>query len=842
MTPTGLTVSDILGAETPLSQDLPTPVEVVGVGVGERHWYHHEIRAYLDALAEVSPRVRALGAQGRTHGGRPLTVYAVSSARNIARLDEILAERSGLADPGSRMSLNEVPAVVHLGASVHGDEPSGANAMPLIAWYLAGAQDPAVVSGLDSVVVLLNPVFNPDGLDRFAMQTNSLSGRVPSPDPNDDEHQQAFVTGRTNYYWFDLNRDWLAHQHPESQAVVALFQRWLPNIQLDLHEMGTDTTYFFQPGVPSRTHPLVPDLNQELTRKIAGFFQGEFDRDGTLYFSEERFDDFYMGKASTYADLFGCVGLLCEQASSRGAVQDSVNGRLTFPLTISNQFRMSLAVVRAAVGLRSELLSYQRQSFANGLKAGRERGGWYLATADGDPSRLAEFVRILRGHGIRVDGLAESVEVDGQLFPAGRSIAVPLGQERYPFLESLWERRTNFGEAIFYDISAWTLPLAFNLRHTVEPVAKVRTAELETDAGFTGTRALPDAGLAGYLIDWRDSCSPALLAEILGTGAVVRVATRPFSTSVAGGDRQDFGYGTLFVSGALAEGIPAEARDILTHAAARGLPVYGVTGSGTSEGIDLGSREFKVLRPPKVLLLTGPGISQYEAGEVWHLFDQRIGMTLTMVEWTRLPKVDLDGFTHLILVGGADQLRFLDSGVADRVRSFVENGGVLWAQGRAVEWAITSEIAEGTWRKQGEGGAGNSDGAQRRPFASARDDRALEAVSGAIFSASLDPSHPIGYGFTDDVIPIFRIGTRFLEPSANPYATPLQYSDEPLLAGYISEANLRLLAGSAVIMVEERKAGRIVLSLDAPAFRGFWWGTQRLLVNSVFFGDLLETP
>ena len=851
-TPDGLTVETILGPVAALSDEIPSPSEVMGVGIGQRHWYHHEILEYLDALAAASPRVRGLGMRGRSHGGRPLIHYAISAEANLDRLDAILAQRSRLADPDAGSRLEEVPIVVFMGASVHGDEPSGANAMPLVAWYLAASRDAEVAAQLDSVIILLNPVLNPDGFDRFAHRTNSLRGDFPSADPEDDEHRQSFVTGRTNYYWFDLNRDWLAHQHPESQSVVSLFQEWLPNLQLDFHEMGSDATYFFQPGVPERTHPLTPGRNQELTREMARFFQDEFDRDGTLYFSEERFDDYYMGKASTYADLFGCVGLLFEQASSRGAWQETVNGRLTFPLTIANQFRIALAAVRGAAALRPELLDYQRQAFADGLKAGQARGGWYLATADGDPGRLAEFVRVLRGHGIEVASVSETVEQDGQRFPAGESIAVPLAQPRFPYLESLWERRTEFEEAIFYDVSAWTLPLAFNLRHTVEPVAGVRTGKLPENPGFRAGRTLPETGLVGCLIDWRDSAVPALLAELHETGALVRVATQRFRAKVAGTGEMDFEYGTLLVTGALGETLPDEVRSVLARAAGRGLPVHGVLSSSTSVGIDLGSREFRILHRPSVLLVTGPGINQYEAGEIWHLFDQRIRMPLTMVEWTRLGAVDLRDYTHVILVGGSERLRFLGPGIADQIKSFVETGGILWAQGGAVEWAIDSGLAEGKWREAA-GPALHADPgkgavrvppepAERRPFGSAREDRALASISGAIVNANLDRSHPIGYGFSEGTLPVFRVGTRFLEPSTNAYATPLQYADEPVLAGYVSVENRGLLAGSAGMVIAERGKGRIVLALDAPAFRAYWWGTERLLVNAVFFGELLDTP
>jgi len=856
--PGQVTLADLLDPLPEVDSAVPTPAEVLGIEVGERHWYHHEIIEYLDALAEVSPRVQALGEHGRTYGGRPLVAYAISSPDNLARLDEIRLARAALSDPEAKIDRRQIPAVMHLGYSIHGDEPSGANASPLFAHYLAAVRDPALAAQLEAVVILLNPVFNPDGLDRFAHWTNSHRGFVPSADPLDREHRQVFVTGRTNYYWFDLNRDWLAHQHPESRGRLQLFHEWMPNVQLDFHEMQPDSTAFFQPGVPERIHPLTPRRNRELTHSIAEYYRRAFDKDGTLYFSGERFDDFFMGKGSTYPDLFGCVGILFEQASSRGALQQTGNGLLTFGQSIANQFRMSLASLAATAALKNDLLDYQETAFADSLQKGRKRGGYYLATAIGDPTRLREFVRVLQGHGIVVRQLTRTVEIEGESYPAGATIAVPLAQSRYIYLESLWERRTDFVENIFYDVSSWTLPLAFNLQYTRDPVVRVKTEPLgEAFPGGTVSEAMGGSPV-GYLIDWRDSASAPLLASLLEAGALVRVAKAPFTAVVAGGDALDFGYGTLLVSRGLAPEISSEILELLSEATGRGLPVHPVMSSATAQGIDLGSREFEILKKPRVILLTGPGFSQFQAGEIWHLFDQRLRMPITMVDWGRLEQADLREYSHVLVVGGSAKLGFLGEGVVGKLKLFIEDGGVLWTQGNAVDWAVEKELAEGVWRETEEekaeaekdtdnGGTTVDDSVprpkvERRPFAEARDRKAFKLVRGAIFSASVDPSHPIGYGYGSEFLPVFRNRNRFLEPSINAYSTPVQYSEGPLLSGYISEENLELASGSAGIVVDQQGQGAVVLAIDDPCFRAFWWGTQRLLVNAVFFGKLLDSP
>ena len=419
-----LTLSDIFDRPPVVNASIPTPEEVTGVRVGERHWYHYEIVNYLDALAEASPRMVALGEHARSYGGRPLVSYALSTPENLARLDEIKAARAAIIDPEADVDLTTQPAVLHMMYSIHGNEPSGANATPLVAYYLNAALDDALLAQLEDVVIVFNPMLNPDGLDRFAYWSNAHRGVNPSFDSNDREHVQSVPNGRTNYYWFDLNRDWLPHQHPESRGRLALFHEWKPNVQLDFHEQGSNSNFFFMPGKPERTNPLTPKINQLLTAKIGEYHAAAFDAEGVRYFTEEGYDDFFMGKGSTYPDLFGTVGILFEQPSSRGAGQSTLNGTLTFPFSISNQFRASLSSVKATADLKDELLDYQRNFYT---KQKRSRGH-YLASAEGDSTRLQEFVRILKGHQIEVETLVNDVTAEGQLFKAGQAIAISLDQ------------------------------------------------------------------------------------------------------------------------------------------------------------------------------------------------------------------------------------------------------------------------------------------------------------------------------------------------------------------------------------------------------------------------------
>ena len=848
-----LSLADLLTESPTLNPDIPTPEQIVGLGVGERHWFHHEIISYLDALAETSPRMQALGAHAQSYGGRNLVSYAISSPANLARLDEIKRARARIINADANVDLEQQPAVLHMMYSIHGNEPSGANATPLLSYYLTAAQSAQLDQQFKDVVIILNPMLNPDGLDRFAAWSNNHRGMTPSADAQDREHREAVPNGRTNYYWFDLNRDWLPHQHPESQGRLALFHEWKPNVQLDFHEQGSNSNFFFMPGKPERTFPLTPQINQNLTAKIGEFHSKAFDQKGTRYFTREGYDDFFVGKGSTYPDLFGCVGILFEQPSSRGAKQQTVNGLLTFEGSITNQFRASLSSLQGTATLKNELLAYQRDFYLNNKN--KRKRGHYLATTSGDQTRLLEFIRVLRGHQIDVAQLAEDTSVNGQTFKAGQTIAIPADQTQATYLQAIWNTQLTFEENVFYDVSTWTLPLAFNLNHTSEPMRGITTAPLTTEF-LTSSTQLPESGI-GYLIDWRDSATPALLYDLLEAGANVRVATRPLTAKIKGRAPMSFGYGTLFVAPELGEAIPPEALALLQSAAIRGLPVYAAASSDTPVGIDLASCDFTVLALPKVLIASGPNTSAYRVGEIWHMLDRRVKMPLTMIDQHRLASLDLSGYTHLILTDALDDLR--DS-IVGKIETFVRNGGIVWAQGSTtLNWLNRQSLTDIIWRKT----AAEETQAQltqaltlgdtpareletmlpeRKPYADARDAAAFRLVRGAILKGLIDRSHPIGYGYTAETLPTFRRNAKFMARSGNAYATPVLYSNEPLLSGYMSDENRQLAAGSAGLIIDEQGQGAFVLALDIPTFRAFWWGTQRLLVNAIFFGALLDEP
>lgn len=822
---------DILPKTAVYDPAVPSPEKALGVASGDRHLLHHELASYFRTLEKSSPRVKLLE-YGKSFGGRALVYAVITSPENHKRLDEIRKEHLALCNQAAPLEPDTtLPAVVVMGYGVHGNEPSASNVAPLVAYHLVAGTGKEHEKLLQEVVILLDPCLNPDGFDRFANWANDNRGDTASPDPATREHREPWPTGRTNYYGFDLNRDWLPAQMPESQGRLAVYQQWKPNLVLDFHEMGTNSTYFFQPGHPKRVHPLIPPRNQELTRLLAKKHAAALDKVGALYFTGEQFDDYYPGKGSTYPDLHGGVGILFEQASSRGQMQDTPTGRITFPFTIRNQFLTSLSSLAGVQGLRPAFLEHQRKFYIEARAEGGKAVRGYLVAAPHDPARLHAFLDLLHRHDIRAHR-TEATWGFGAGVKKGEVWWIPNDQPEYRFLQALFEQRTQFADSTFYDISAWSVPLAFGLK----------VQDLNEGPAQLGPLYQPDvlppsivefaADDLAYAIDWHCLHAPALLQRLLAAGVKVNVAGEMFAPTFGG---PKLPPGTLVVP----LGIQADKRAVVVEMLKAALPqavtILPIRTGQTAAGITLGSERFQPVKVPRVLLVVGEGVNVYEAGEVWHALDRRVGMPLTRVETTRLGSVDLDRYSVVVMVSGTYGA-VTPAGV-ERLKDYVAKGGTLLAQGTSIPWLKSRGVIAATLRepKVAPGTA---------PYNQADDEANKQAIRGAIFQVQVDATHPLGFGY-DPAVPLalFRSNRVILERAENAYSTPLVYlKEKPLLAGYVSEENLTALAGSGAGVVVGVGTGRAILIPDAPLFRAYWRGSEKVFLNAVFFGPLTKVP
>lgn len=814
-------------------KSIPTPESFLGYQVGEWHVGHDLLVAYMKALAAASPRI-TYTEYARSHENRPLIHLTITSENNHSKLNEIKTQHRRLNDPAQSagMDVSNMPVVLYQGFSIHGNEPSGGNAALLVAYYLAAAQDETVRKLLDEAVIIFDPCFNPDGFNRFASWVNVHKNKNLTADSQDREYREAWPGGRTNHYWFDLNRDWLPAVHPESQGRLNLFHDWKPNVLTDHHEMGTNATYFFMPGEPERVNSLTPQRNQDLTAKFAEYHAGALDKIGSLYYTREGFDDFFIGKGSTYPDVNGCIGILFEQASSRGHVQQSENGLLTFSFTIRNQVTTALSTQKASVELRRELLAFQRDFYKTAMDEARSDSRKAFVFGDPyDAARTGFLVELLQRHQIEVYKLGSAVSTDGQRFEPANSYVVPLEQSQYKLIRGIFETNTTFRDSLFYDISSWTLPLAFDI-----PSAAIAHKAFANNLLGAKIEALPTSPPAvrkseyAYLLEWESYHAPRALNYLLQSGLRAKVSSSAFTL-----DGHNFAAGTILIPAKGQDKDPEAVYQLMQNAAdLSGITIHGAQTGLTPEGSDLGSNSFRALRLPKVMLVVGDGVSSYDAGEVWHLLDQRYGMTVTKVEADNIGRANLDKYNTIVMTDGSYGGM---SGSVEKLKQWLAEGGTLIAMEGAVQWLKGVGLAYVKWSED----KPEEDKKQvRKAYGNMSMEAGASSISGAIFEAQGDLSHPLLYGFKREKLAVFRRGNFFMEPAQNPYATPLVHTASPLLSGYVNAKNLKSISNTAVVIVSGQGTGKVVCFADNPNFRGFWYGTNRVFANALFFGSTIS--
>ncbi len=803
--------------ETPNSS-IPTPKEIIGYEVGEWHVTHDKLVQYMYALADASNRI-TIEDRGSTFEGRPILLLTITSKDNQNNINQIITNHKKITEHNEDISTENQPIVIYQGFSIHGNEASGSNASLLLAYYLAASESDFVKELLKNSVILLDPSMNPDGLQRFAYWANINKNINLTSDPNDREYNEVWPGGRTNHYWFDLNRDWLPAQLPESQARIKSFNKWIPNILTDHHEMGTNATFFFQPGIPSRTHPLTPQLNQKLTKEIAKFHVESLDKIGSLYYSEESFDDFYYGKGSTFPDINGSIGILFEQASSRGHVQESDNGLLRFPFTIKNQLTTGLSTLKAAASLRLDILDYQKGFYEEAAKeASKFKNEAIIFGNNKDRYRTNKLAEILERHEIEIYGLDSDVKHKNKTYKKGYAYIVPKNQKKYRLINAMFETRTEFLDSLFYDVSSWTLPLAFNLDYDLN--FNDNYSKKVEQLKFNKNISIEKSNYA-YLMEWHEYLSPNALNELLDNEVIVKVATKKFKL-----EGKDYDYGTILIP--VQNNNHVKLNELLNDISSNCNIEINPVKTGYAEGPDLGSNNFRRLHKKNVAMIVGDGITAYDAGEIWHLLDTRFELSLTKLDIRNFNKIDLSKYTTLIVPNSSISNKL----ITDKISEWVKSGGNLIAYKNSINWLKKTKLIEVKELKN-DISAKNISFEERSAFFGA------QRIGGAIFNTKIDRSHPINFGQTNTTMPIFRNSTIFIEKDKESYNNPILYTDNPLLSGYISEENIDLLKSTSPIKINKIGKGKVIYLTDNTNFRAFWYGTNKILMNAIFFSNIM---
>jgi hypothetical protein len=798
---------------------IPTPEQFLGYAIGEQHTRHDRIVAYLKELDRLSDKV-SFEVIGETFERRPQVVAIFSSPENHKNLEQIRLQHLSNQTNGSN---NKVPLVIHLAYNVHGNEPSSSEAALLTAYYLTASQSEQTKEWLNNMIITLDPVINPDGRDRHTHWANMHKGTPPVADPNDREHNEIWPGGRFNHYWFDLNRDWFLGTFPETRNRINFFHKWRPYVQTDHHEMGTNSTFYFDPGKESSNNPIVPDyLYKNIYPKFGEYFTKATNSIGSMYFTKEAFDKLYPGYGSSYINFYGGAGFLFEQGSSRGHVQETTTIPITFGFTIRNQFTASLATITAALGEKEDLIELRKQFYVTAKQQAANSiiKGYSFGDAK-DFNRTKAFIDLLLLH-----------RIDIYKVPNSTDYFVPTAQDNYIMVKSIFENQITYKDSTFYDASTWSLIHAYGLPFTEVKSSMVLAEKVNAPLVLNNTPIVKSN--YAYLVNNTDYNIHQFIYALQSEGVFVQTATRTFSTNI-NGENKHFGFGSIIISVQQQKIGADELYNIVRKASvATNIKVHTVATGFSNSGIDLGSNYVKTLKKPEAAMIIGTGVAASEAGEIWHLLDQRLNMPITKIDILNFSRVRLERYNTLVMVSGA--YNFLDKNSIDKIKAWVQNGNTLITIKSGADWAIKNGFTKFKLAVDSSTTKGRFD------YDRASDMEGAKALGGSIFSIDLDTTHPIGYGFSKRKVSVYKNNSTFFQNSTSAYSTIAQYTNTPLVGGYLHPNSLKMIKNSPSILVGAEGSGRVILFADEPNFRGTWYGTNKLFLNALFLGSIMAAP
>lgn len=816
-----------------LDPKVPTPEQFLGYPIGSHYTRHDQVVAYLKELSKVSDKVH-FQVIGKTYEERAQVIVTITSPENYGKLETIRQEHLSQIDPSKAVLGSSSPVIVLLGYSVHGNETSSGEAALLTAYYLTASQSSETQQWLKEAVVFIDPSLNPDGRDRAANWHNAYKSFPNSTDPLDKEHVEGWPNGRSNHYLANLNRDWLSATQVESQNRLTFFHQWYPNVHIDFHEMGGNSTYYFEPA-PKRTQsPIIPQASYDFNTTLAKYHADALDKVGSLYFTKEQFDNLSPIYGSTYPDFFGAVGVTFEQGSSRGLATETETGVLTFPFTIRNHLLTGLATVQGAVAEKAGLFKLQKEFFQSALQQGKAYPVKQWVFGDSrDQSLTRSLLDLLLKHHVKVYELNGDATVAGKSFEKGSAYVVPADQPNFRIVHSIFEETAPLNDSLYYDNTSWSIIHAYGLQYAKQNAPGPRGAEVTSlpvlQGGVKGGRA----SLA-YLLSWSEYNAARALNYLLDKGVVVKAAYKPF-TAKTGSGTAAFSYGSLVIPVA-AQTFGADSLfSIVQQAGIKAQVNFVPVSSGYSaEGIDLGSNNIRAVRKPAIAVIFGAGTNSEEAGQVWFLLNQQLNLAFTKLDISSLQRAPLAKYNTIILVSGT--YNSVDKAVAARLKNWVSDGGTLITFKNAADWAIQQEIIKEKLLVD----TPDARSKERIDYAKQDVTEGARRINGGVFSADIDPTNPIAFGLNSRKIFFTKNSQTILLPSKNKYATVAKYDAGSYVGGYVSAKNIEKINNTAAILVSQEGSGKVISFADDPTYRSYWHGTDRLLVNSIFFGYQLQ--
>lgn len=803
------------------NSEIPTPESFFGFRIGTSLVRYDKVVEYFKLLASKSDRA-SVDFVGYSWQKREQIKLFITSPENQKNLENIRKEHLKLVDPSAKVDYNSQKVIVELAYNVHGGEIAGTDAAVLAAYYLVATEDPDMVRRLSEAVILVDPSQNPDGRERAVNFINGFESYPAIADANDIGHSGGWTPHRGSHFWNDMNRDWLPLSQVESKNKVAYYHKWYPNVYLDFHEMGSGSTYYFEPSPLTSWNNILPASTYNvLTNLLAKHFAAALDKIGSLYFTKEAFTNLSPIYGSTYPDYQGGVGITLEVGSTSGVEIETDAGIRKFARNLKDNFEISIAGVRAAVDEKETFLKEQKAFFESALtQADKLAAKSIVFGSDKDANLNRVFVDYLLKHNIEVYALDKDLSLEGKNFKAGKAYVAQLRQPQFRILQSIFEENETNGfdkTTTFYDISGWSTAHGFGI-----PFVKAKTVVAKgnriTEAPVAQVENFEQSTLA-YAFSYADFLAPKALYALQTKGLVSRVAHLPFKTSTAKGE-VEFSAGSVVIPVAYQSQSVEEIHAILKEVAQEsGVQIYALNNGFSVGGIDLGSNNMKVVKKPTVALVSGQNWTTF--GEVWDALSNTYGIPVVKLNAQTIERVDLNRYTSIVLTGGQYSKEF-----ATQLATWVNNGGTLISLSGANAWvnsAVFPKVNRGAKAEENEAPQVGRFGAIQG-----------ERIYGIIVNAELNETSPLSFGLADKSIYTLRNSTVGLDSTT--VEKVILKSTDKLVNGYVESSVLPKVKNNIIIGTASKGKGGVVYFAENPGFRGYWHTSTKILVNAIFFG------
>lgn len=807
-----------------------SPDKFLGYTIGQQYTPHYKIVSYIKALFQAHTDIMRVEKYGETFEGRDLMLVYLSSPENMAKLDDIRKNNLRLAGilkdkPADIRS----PAIVWLSYNVHGNEPSSSEAALLTLYALTENVNESTNNLLKNTVVIIDPCLNPDGRERYVQWFNQVKGKKADADPQSREHNEPWPGGRSNHYNFDLNRDWAWQTQIETQQRMVKYNQWLPQVHVDFHEQYYNNPYYFAPAAEP-FHEAITPWQREFQNIIGKKNAKYFDEKGWLYFTKESFDLFYPSYGDTYPIYNGSIGMTYEQGGhSRGglSVVTNTGDTLTLAERALHHYTTGLSTIETSSENAVQLVTEFKKYFDNSRAGVGSEYKTYILTSN-NKMQLNNITQFLEKNGIEY-GMVDNIQnIRGIEYSTGKEsviklknfhIAISSNQPKSILAKVLLEPKSNLADSVTYDITAWSLPFVYGIEAFA---SKTLMTIKKYQPTVNGTNQL--SSNYGYLIPYNSINSVKALTQLLQQNIRVRYAEKPFIYN-----KKSFERGTLII---LQKGNTDQLAKVVKEIASiNDIEIEPVATGYMEKGPDFGSADIKLIKAPRVALLTGEQVSSLGAGEVWHLFDQQINYPVTLLQVADLPRLSLNKYNVIIMPEG--YYSTLENKItADKLKEFVQNGGNLIAMGGAAQ-----ELSKNTdWgfkiKENKEEKKDSVDYGLIKRYENRERDNVINNIPGAIYKLQLDNSHPLAFGYTNYYYTLKQ------DPAV------YEYLKDGWNVGVLKRDNY--VTGFAGSKVKEAikdgvifghmpiGSGNFIFLADNPIFRQFWEGGKLLFCNAVF--------